>query len=186
MIRLLPGDKVRVISPPGVYFPTGEGWVTRRHPTEDHKYAVYINGYGSKEWYPGTHIKLIERKKGKLMPEMAHVKIKCSGTQAKIELFHFVMYYLDPDWPWQPEEGFKVDKFCAVCGGAIYLNPNFTPDDIRLIVKQIDESNRMGGGLKVKIKKFNVQNRCSKDDPDLPDQEESIGPPVVVVNAEVE
>lgn len=186
MRRFIVGDKIRAITPPNTYFPVGIGYVARANPANCLEYGVYMSGYGIREWYPGSHLSLLERRGQKVMPmpEMAHVKLKLSGTSAKIELFHYTLSKLDPDWPWRSELGWKAEKFCPTCGGAIYINPNFSADDVRALAKQIDDSPRGGGGLKLKIKRFNLKGRCSKDEPELDSDEQD--PKVAVINTEVE
>jgi hypothetical protein len=115
-------------------------------------------------WYPSDSLCLINRKgvTSSMLPEAAHVKLKMVGAARKVELFHWMLACLDPDWPWKAENGYTPLKHCGACAGAIYPQPNFTANDIRNLAKQIDQSTRIAGGLRVDIKKYNVQARCTK------------------------
>jgi len=142
-------------------------------------YGIDVDDDKYYAWYPhGCLTKIQESDMADQFPKEAHVRLHLAGTPAKIEQFHYTLAKLDPTWPYTPENGYTAEEHCGVCSGAIYRWPNINADGLRALAKQVDGSNRLAGGLKLKIKKFNVQARCSANEPDLDPEDEPVILPV--------
>lgn len=192
--KFRPGDRVLVgpVLPPSLSrYPVGCGFIVYRHACRD-EYTIDLDNLGRRAWYPGEVITLLSRNGVYRMdmPQQAHVKLHIKGSPEKIELFHFIAYRLDPDWPYNHDNNYTPEMHCGVCAGAIYLNPNMTADDLRALAKQVNATNRLAGGLQLQIKKFNVQARCTKDEETTGDTTETPAPEITgevkVVTAEGE
>ncbi|MDE1766606.1 MAG: hypothetical protein KGI27_10110 [Thaumarchaeota archaeon] len=151
-------------------------------------YALDVDGMGWHAWYPEQalqkeRIKEMSEEVLQRPPKEAHVQFHFKGNGEKVELFHWLASKMDPDYPYRPELQWKPTAHCGICEGAIYRMPNLTAGNLRSLAQQIDNTNRIPGGLKLKIKKYSVQTRCSKNDPPVDPEEEEV--PTAVVTADL-
>ena len=147
-------------------------------------YGIDVDDDKYYAWYPHSCLTKIEETTMDQFPEQAHVRLHVAGSSTKIEMFHYILAKLDPDWPWRPDNHYDPNTQCAVCQGYIYPNPTINADGLRALAKQVDATNRASGGLKLKIKKFNVQARCKANEPDLdpPDPEPPVATGLLEIN----
>jgi len=99
-----------------------------------------------------------------------HIKLKISGNEEKITLFHWILGDLDRDWPWNPKANGHL-KICPDCEGGIYINPYFAAEDVKALAKQLNDTGLVNGNLKVKIKRYCKGSIC-KETKEEPEKEE--------------
>jgi hypothetical protein len=87
-------------------------------------------------------------------PPDAHVKYHLKGNRRLKVLFHGIMGHLDVDWPGALGEDSRCpgeDLTCPVCGGQVYRMAGYTPQEMRLLAKQLSTTDEVKGNLKLKI-----------------------------------
>lgn len=82
----------------------------------------------------------------------AHVKVEVAGDASAVEKLHYLLHYLDSDWPyvrhrWQGE----IAK-CKRCEGRVYYSPRLTPGNVKSAARQM--------GTEVKIVKWAPFEKC--------------------------
>lgn len=91
-----------------------------------------------------------------------HMKLKIKGSAEKIMFFHWLMTELDPDWPYSAKRrNPHLPVFCPDCKGYIYRDPEYSPEEIKLIASQISENKRLHGSFQVKVKMYTRLPECA-------------------------
>jgi hypothetical protein len=94
--------------------------------------------------------------------DAVHMKLKIKGSPEKIMFFHYLMGELDTDWPYNANRRRpELPVFCQDCKGYIYKNPEYSPEEIKSIARQIDAHQRIKGSLAVKVKMFTRLSNCN-------------------------
>lgn len=93
----------------------------------------------------------------------AHIKLKGQGSPEKYRLFCYMAGVLDLDFPYALADQRRhpgEDLRCGTCGGMIYRTPGLSVDNLKDLARQVDETNRVPGHFKLKIKQFTYNPDC--------------------------
>lgn len=85
-----------------------------------------------------------------------HVRFSLQGEERAIEIFHNILTRADSDYPFGRRYGWVQQvRFCPQCNSIVWTNPRLNPEDVKVAARQ--------AGVRVKIKHFAPQQKCSKD-----------------------
>jgi hypothetical protein len=85
-----------------------------------------------------------------------HVRLKVRGPADAVELFHMVIEDLDTCYPYKLNiSRYASVQECPQCGGRRWYGPRVMAQDLKAAARQC--------GVKVKIIRFAMEDKCGKD-----------------------
>lgn len=82
----------------------------------------------------------------------AHFKIKWKGSREKWSVLCHILNSIDKDWP--VKNPYVLPIMCNHCQGVVWRLPRFTLEQVRGLVKQLNDSLELKGHLKLKLQNW--------------------------------
>lgn len=110
---------------------------------------------------PTTALTVVPNGPANTRSDAVHMKLKLRGSPEKLLFFHWLMTELDQDWPYtQNRRNSHLPVYCQDCKGYIYRDPEYSPEEIKVLAKQIHLHPRLKGDLHCKVKMFTRLSNC--------------------------
>ncbi len=94
-----------------------------------------------------------------------HIRFKTNGSQAKRDLFDYIISRLDCDYPFAPEDIAKhravQPEECSVCHGWQWNMPTLEREEVQRLAHQVAAYKGLPGHFNLKIRKFDSVDECA-------------------------
>lgn len=95
-----------------------------------------------------------------------HVRFKVNGTTVKRELFDYILSIVDLDYPYPPDFVLEMQTYrrvqqqCQSCGGREWKSPNWGPEHLKRLARQINALRVLPGHFGLKMKHWEPADKC--------------------------